>query len=252
MSPMQCREAHEALSSLIDGENAADQQQAAAAHVAACPLCTERTSEYRRMGEQLRTMGRVATPPDLSDRIRARLAEERGSANDNARFEWRQFSRQAAALTIVAGLSGLIGWQLSDSAAQKRSVERDVVSAHARSLLQESAVQVASSESHTVKPWFNGRIEFAPTVKDLTAEGFPLIGGRLDLVDGRRTATLVYKRRAHIINVFMWPAASSEATSVRPASLQGYNVISWTAGGLTYWAVSDLNAKELGQLQTLL
>ena len=235
---MQCREAHEALSSLIDGENAADQQQAAAAHVAACPLCTERASEYRRMGEQLRTMGRVATPPDLSDRIRARLAEERGSANDNARFEWRQFSRQAAALTIVAGLSGLIGWQLSDSAAQKRSVERDIVAAHARSLLQETTVQVASSESHTVK--------------DLTAEGYPLIGGRLDLVDGRRTATLVYKRRAHIINVFMWPAASNEATPARPASLQGYNVISWTAGGLTYWAVSDLNAKELAQLQALL
>ena len=180
------------------------------------------------------------------------LAEERGSANDNARFEWRQFSRQAAALTIVAGLSGLIGWQLSDSAAQKRSVERDIVAAHARSLLQETTVQVASSESHTVKPWFNGRIEFAPTVKDLTAEGFPLIGGRLDLVDGRRTATLVFKRRAHIINVFMWPAASNEATPARPASLQGYNVISWTAGGLTYWAVSDLNAKELAQLQALL
>jgi anti-sigma factor RsiW len=249
---MQCKEAHETLNSLIDGESAGDQLKAAEAHIASCPRCTERASEYRRMGEQLRAMGRVAAPLDLSDKIRARLAEERGAANDNARFEWRQFARQAAVLTIVAGLSGLVGWQLSGSASQKRSLERDIVAAHARSLLQESTVHVASSESHTVKPWFNGRIEFAPTVKDLTADGFPLVGGRLDLVDGRRTATLVYKRRAHIINVFMWPAASSEATPAKPASLQGYNVISWTAGGLTYWAVSDLNAKELAQLQALL
>jgi anti-sigma factor RsiW len=251
MNPMQCREAHEALNASLDGENSAE-QQAAAAHLAACPLCTERANEYRRIGERLRAVGRVATPPGLTDKIRSQLAEERRASNDNTRFEWRQVARQAAVLTIVAGLSGLVGWQLSDTAAHKRSMARDIVAAHARSLLQDSTVQIASSESHSVKPWYNGRIEFAPTVKDLTAEGFPLVGGRLDLIDGRRTAVLVYKRRSHIINVFMWPAASNEVPPTSSVSLQGYNVISWTAGGLSYWAVSDLNAKELGQLQALL
>ena len=249
---MQCRDAHEALSSLIDGETAAEQQQAAAVHLASCPLCTARAREYRRMGEQLRAVGHVATPLGLRDKISARLAAERELANDNVRVEWRQLGRQAAVLAIVAGLSGLVGWQLTNSAAHKRSMERDVVAAHARSLLQDSTVQVASSESHTVKPWFNGRIEFAPTVKDLTAEGFPLVGGRLDLVSGHRTATLVYKRRGHIINVFIWPMASNETTAPKLSTVQGYNVISWTSGGMTYWTVSDLNAKELAQLQSLL
>jgi len=249
---MQCKEAHEALNALVDGEPAAGQQQAAATHVATCPMCTERAHEYRKIGDQLRAIGRVATPPGLDDKIRARLAAESRSANDNTRFEWRQVIRRAAVLTIVAGLSGVGGWQLSESAARKESQERDIVTAHARSLLQDSTVQIASSQSHTVKPWFNGRIEFAPSVKDLTAEGFPLIGGRLDLVTSHRTATLVYKRRQHVINIFIWPATSNEASAPKPSTLQGYNVISWAAGGMTYWAVSDLNAKELAQLQSLL
>lgn len=249
---MQCSEAHEALNSLLDGENAAEQQKDAAAHIAGCSLCSERAREYRRIGEQLRAMGRVPAPPDLGDKIRARLAAESRSANDTVRFDWRPFARQAAVLTIVAGLSGLVSWHLTESAAHRRGVERDIVAAHARSLLQDSTVQVASSESHTVKPWFNGRIEFAPTVRDLTADGFPLIGGRVDLVGGHRTATLVYKRRSHVINVFIWPAASQESGAAKASTLQGYNIISWTAGGMTYAAVSDLNAKELAQLQALL
>src|SRR5262249_60708206 len=112
---------------------------------------------------------------------------------------------QAAVLVVVSGLSGLMGWQLSQSALETGRLERDVVAAYVRSLLQDSTVQVASSESHTVKPWFNGRIEFAPTVKDLTAQGFPLVGGRLDFVDNRRIAALVYKRRQHVINISICP-----------------------------------------------
>jgi anti-sigma factor RsiW len=159
---------------------------------------------------------------------------------------------QAAALVIVAGLSSLVSWQLGESRARHNMLERDVVSAHARSLLQESPVQVASSQSHTVKPWFNGRIEFAPSVKDLTDKGFPLVGGRVDVVGGQRVATLVYKRRLHVINVFIWPAADSTSPGTTRAAVQGYNTVSWTVGGLTYWAISDLNARELAELQGLL
>jgi anti-sigma factor RsiW len=115
--------------------------------------------------------------------------------------------------------------------------------------------QVASSDRHTVKPWFAGRLDFSPAVKDLAAEGFELTGGRLDIVGDRRIAALVYKRRQHIINVFMWPASAGlglESTGAMRASLRGYNVLTWTSDGLTYWAVSDLNAAELGELQKLL
>jgi anti-sigma factor RsiW len=159
---------------------------------------------------------------------------------------------QAAALVVVTGLSSLVSWQLGESRARHNILERDVASAHARSLLQESPVQVASSQSHTVKPWFNGRIEFAPSVKVLTDRGFPLVGGRVDFVGGQRVATLVYKRRLHLINVFMWPAVDGASPGPMPTAVQGYNTLSWTAGGLTYWAISDLNARELAELQALL
>ncbi len=205
---MQCRDAQEALIAVIDGEAALGLQRAASAHVATCPTCMERAGEYRRTGDQLRALGRVSTPPRLEGKIRARLAAERRPANDNESFAWRRFAQQAAVLAVVAGLSGVGGWQLSEQAAQKQSLARDVVTAHARALLQDSAVHIASSESDTVKTCFNGRLEFTPNVKDLTAEGFPLVGGRLDLIRGHRAATLVYKRRQHVITVFIWPAAS--------------------------------------------
>ena len=249
---MQCREAHEVLSALLDDEVAAEQQQAARAHIAACSLCGEVARDYRRIGDKLRMVARMPAPADLAGKVLARLATEAHSANDNRRFNWRGFAQQAAALLLVCGLSGLVGWHLAQSNFEQRRLERDVVAAHVRSLLQDSTVQIASSESHTVKPWFNGRIEFAPTVKDLTAEGFPLIGGRLDFIDNRRTATLVYKRRRHVINVFMWPADGQNPKTPVPSLLQGYNTVTWTAGGITFWAVSDLNAKELGELQGLL
>ena len=205
---MQCRKAEEPLSALIDGETTTE-ALAVAAHVAACPRCTERMRDYERIGEQLRIVAQVPAPADLADKIRSRLDREIGATDEKSPFSWRAFLAQAAVLIVVAALSSLIGWKLSESATERFGLERDIVAAHARSLLQDSAVQIASSQSHTVKPWFNGRIEFAPSVKDLTADGFPLVGGRLDFVGNRRVATLVYKRREHVINVFIWPAAAA-------------------------------------------
>ena len=127
-----------------------------------------------------------------------------------------------------------------------------MLSAHVRSLLQDTPVQIASSDRHTVKPWFTGRVDFAPDVKDLAAEGFPLVGARLDYVDGRRVGALVYKRRLHTINVFMWPSASREDTAPRLVVRNGYNALTWSRNGITQWAISDLNAGELRELQSLL
>ena len=131
-------------------------------------------------------------------------------------------------------------------------MEREILTAHVRSLVQDRPIQIASSDGHTVKPWFNGRIDFAPTVRDLTFAGFPLLGARVEIVDGRRVAALVYKRRDHIINVFMWPTAEAEVPGARHTNIKGYNALRWNAAGTTYWAVSDLNAGEMGDLQKLL
>jgi anti-sigma factor RsiW len=159
--------------------------------------------------------------------------------------------RYGAMLALACLLSAATAWWAATSFEQTALVERDVLAAHVRGLLQDSPIQVASSDAHVVKPWFAGRLEFAPEVNDLAAEGFPLVGGRLDYVDGRRVGAIVYKRRLHTISVFMWPTSKPDAVP-RVATRNGYNLVSWCRHGLAYWAVSDLGAGDLSQLVGLL
>ena len=126
-----------------------------------------------------------------------------------------------------------------------KHVLQDVIAGHVRSLMVNHLTDVVSADQHTVKPWFEGHMDFAPPVPDLTAQGFPLVGGRLDYLDNRPVAALVYKRQQHVINLFVWPAPSGAA---RPASMvtqHGYNLVQWTTAGMHYWAISTLNVQEM-------
>jgi anti-sigma factor RsiW len=160
--------------------------------------------------------------------------------------------RQAAALIAACALSALLTWWMLAAGGRSERLQQELLAAHVRSLLQDSPIQIASSDQHTVKPWFAGRVDFAPEVKDLTGEGFPLLGGRLDYVRDRRVGVLVYRRRAHVINVFMWPSGSNEATAPSLVTRNGYNLLAFDKGGISYWAVSDLEAGELRRLASLL
>ena len=131
-------------------------------------------------------------------------------------------------------------------------IAREVLTSHLRSLMPGHLMDVVSTDQHTVKPWFNGRVDFSPPVNDFAADGYRLVGGRLDYLDSRPVAALVYQRRKHVVNVFLWPAADGSQSAVESAAHDGYNILHWRRGGMNYWMVSDLNAQEMGVLASLL
>lgn len=285
-SGMQCDQVRELISAHIDGELAGPDAQAVADHLVSCSGCEAMARDFTRIGRQIAIAGRQTAPRGLEASLRSALAEaertrekpdvehmrdgpaaERGVPTVVARADVshtasppRAVSRrglatlmqQAAALAGVAIVASGLTWGVMERQAGRGRLEGEVVTAHIRSLLLDAPVQVASSDSHTVKPWFAGRIDFAPDVKDLAAEGFPLAGGRVDYLGDRRVGALVYRRRLHLVNVFTWPAPSTEHVAVRELVSKGFNVVTWAKNGITYWAVSDLNLGELRQLQSLM
>jgi anti-sigma factor RsiW len=252
---MQCDRVGEVLGAYLDQELDAATRREVAAHLGGCAACSALAEDLQRLGRQVAALGREPAPEHLIADVRDRLA--RGSlALPVPRFAWRlpvrSWLSQAAALLVVCGLTAGATALVMSRMSAVAGLEHDVFAAHVRSLLQDSPTQVASSDTHTVRPWFAGRLEFAPTVKDLAAEGFPLAGARLDYVGNRRVAALVYRRRLHVVSVFVWPAADATDTVAREFTERGYNLVTWRKGGVAYWAISDLGMEELRQLQALL
>ncbi|MFI5197533.1 MAG: anti-sigma factor family protein [Thermoanaerobaculia bacterium] len=237
---MSCEIPLERTHAWLDGELSVEATLDAERHARECAVCA---AEYRRglaLKAALREGGLVAAPPaSLEARVRARLSSER-------RPSWRrnvpQWVAIAAALVLGAGIGALV-FPLRESIGA-RSLPDALVSAHVRALMKGPLVEVPSSDRHTVKPWFAGRVDFAPKVKDLAAQGFPLAGGRVDAVSGRRTAVLAYRHGPHEIDVFVWVAATP-SPAVMMGGARGYHVARWTEGDLSYAAVSDMDEDEL-------
>lgn len=156
----------------------------------------------------------------------------------------------AAAAAAVAALAVFV-WPMLARPSLTERIAQDVVSAHIRSLMPGHLTDVPSSEQHTVKPWFAGKLDFSPPLADLSAEGFPLVGGRLDYAAGRQVAALVYRRGGHFINLFVWPSASTREIAETADTRHGYNLLYWTRGQINFWAISDLNVTELRQFALL-
>ena len=255
---MQCDRASELIGAYLDQELDVDTRREVAVHLGACTACTDLVDDLRGMSRRLTAIGRELPSENLVSSVRARLAGAEIETTLPQRLARVQLSwspswlRQAAALLLVCVVTAAATALLVSRSTSVATLERDVAAAHVRSLLQESPTQIASSDEHGIKPWFAGRLDFAPTVKDLTAEGFPLAGARLDYIGERRVAALVYRRRLHVVNVFLWPSADGADTVPRELVHRGYNVITWIKSGITFWAISDLNMDELRQLQSQL
>jgi anti-sigma factor RsiW len=235
---MECGSSRTILALYADGELDAAESEAFERHLQACATCRQVLAAERALKAALRAMPRPAMPPTLAARVRAALPQ---AAPRRPARPWFRLAPALAAGLALFLIGGALGrFVLAPPAADLAA--RDVASAHIRALVSDRITDVASSERHTVKPWFNGRVELAPLVEDFAAEGFPLVGGRIDFVEGRRAATVVYRRRQHLISLFIWPSSAAVAGTT---SIQGYNVVQWSSNGMGFAAISDLNRAEL-------
>jgi anti-sigma factor RsiW len=242
---MNCQQIQKLIHAYHDGELDITATVQIDEHLADCPRCSEFLQSLSKLSAVLRNDAlRFQTPPVLRQRIHAAIAQAAKAEDDVAsRGSWfhRPGWAVAAAVAVVALIFAL---QVLRHRADDRMIA-EITSSHVRSLMATHLMDIASTDQHTVKPWFVGKLDFAPPVKDLRAAGFPLIGGRLDFVDSRAVAALVYGRQKHVINLFVWPAKSVQGAAPHAAESNGYHLVRWSNLEMSFWAVSDLNEKEL-------
>lgn len=244
---MDCQEAREHMAAEQDGALGMPQRRALHEHLAGCVACSAAGGQLRELRASVRDRASYFTAPDaLRQRVMREVGRKSAPATRGVSMPWWGFTASLATAAVLAVAVTLA----TALPARDDQVAQQVVASHIRSLMENHLADVASTDQHTVKPWFSGRLDFSPPVRDLATEGFTLLGGRLDYVDGRSVAALVYQRRQHRINVFIWPAKSQLISTT--IAVKGYNSVGWSQSGMTFWAVSDLNAAELQQLRQLL
>jgi len=221
-------------------------------HLKTCPDCAGELRGKNALRDSLQAANLYERAPEgLRSRIRAALpAEARPLPIPMPRRPVLEWLAVAAAILVAVFLGARL---LPNTGGQRENfVAEEIVASHIRSMQPGHLYDVESTDRHTVKPWFDGKLDFAPPVVDLKDQGFPLVGGRLDYVDHRNVAALVYQRQKHFINVFVWPQESKTSKLPELQSIQGYNVVSWSHDGMNFCAASDLNVAELRQFAQML
>ena len=247
---MTCAQCRELLDAYIDGELPSEDTGAVREHIAACAECAREhellAATSRRIGE---TLVKYQAPDVLKARIRVALAQPGPLAPDAPSARTIPARRLALGGIGVAIASSILTFAVVRGVAPRdRSLTDELVSSHIRALMPGHLTNVASTNPHDVKPWFNGRVDLSPSVPNLDSIGFPIIGGRLDYVQQRAVPVVVYGRRQHLIDVYAWPDTRERAgAELSESTRNGYNVIGWHTNGLSLEAVSDLNRPELEQ-----
>jgi anti-sigma factor RsiW len=249
---MDCTQTRSLMHGRLDQELDLASAMAIDQHLQSCAACKKIYDQHSTLRSAVRQHATYhAAPAGLADRVRAdldRTAVSTPAKTERPRWQWLRFGRWfqlGAAMAATAAVTWTAALQLNGPA-QDELIAEQVIAGHARSVLTGHLADLATSDQHTVKPWLSGKLDFSPPVMDLTTAGFPLIGGRLDYLDNRPVAALVYRRDRHLINLFVWPDPKSDRTRpTQTLSKQGYHVLHWRDAGMTFWAISDLNPAEI-------
>jgi anti-sigma factor RsiW len=245
---MRCDETRPRLDAYIDDELPEAERVQLHEHLADCPECGPESAALERLRDGIRQSAPIYRAPEaLQSRIRLALRAEGGATAPVGSRAPGWLAYAASILLAVAVGSG--GTLLITGERQEDAVANELIDSHLRSLLGSHLTDVASSDQHTVKPWFAGRSDVAPPAVDLAGAGFPLVGGRLDLIAGKPVPALVYRRRQHVINVFVLPASRGDLSTT--ISRRGYSLRHWEEGDLGFWAVSDAASAELAQFESV-
>ena len=248
---MNCKNAENLIDGYVDGELDLVRNLEIEDHIQDCVSCAQDYKNHQMLRNGIKTGSLYfKAPADLQTRIQLSLrkaTKAEGRAWVLPKWWLNIAAPMAAAAVMVLALVPFLRGPSADDL-----LAREIVSSHVRSLMASHLADVPSSDQHTVKPWFAGKVNFSPPVEDLAKQGFSLIGGRLDYLDNRPVAALIYQRQKHFINLFIWPSESDSAVETKTVSRQGYNLSHWTRSGMTYWAASDLNNAELQEFVQLL
>lgn len=257
---MNCQEAQSRIPLHLDGELDALEGLALEKHLRTCTGCTAVFKQSSALRDSIKTGAPYYRAPEkLRQAVYAQLDTHQSMTPEPAITAENRFTALVRhmlptglgfALGVLATVAIVL---LQRPAPSPTELPAEIVASHVRSLMAHHLTDIASSDEHTVKPWFNGKIDFAPNVRDLTTDGFPLLGGRLDYLAGRPVVALVYRHRKHPINLFIWPAGPAQGRqTITTESLDGYNIIHWRTAGMNAWLISDLNRESLTEFAKLL
>ncbi len=253
---MNCDDARVLMHGHLDGELDLAADLEVQRHIEECPRCAGEYAALRAMRTRLKDDAfRFEAPAALKDKIRRAIpasAPSRANGYQSRRGTWMPRAVRFAVPMAIGAMLALIIAPRAIAPALNQQLASEVVASHVRSLMAAHLMDVASTDQHTVKPWFNGKLDFSPPVNDFAKDGFPLVGGRLDYIEGRPVAALVYQHGKHVINVFMWPATGTATSAERIETEHGYHVEQLIVAGMNCWVVSDLNPPELDKFAELI
>lgn len=240
---MDCDRIRPLLPRLVDGELGPLRRRLVSYHLARCPECAVQFEDLLTMQRAIRTnLPFYRAPPSLAARIGNMLPEEAAPPVRRRRFAGLAMAGGGACAGALAGVA-LTFMVLSGPSSDP--LARAVIGSHVRSLMVDHLTDVPTSDRHTVKPWLSAHLDVSPPVRDLVADGFPLVGGRLDYIDGHPAAAVVYRHDKHVINLFAWADTGDADAGFHLQARQGFNLVSWRRGGVAYCAISDLEADQL-------